>query len=208
MIDFINGILKDRRATFFIGLVMLIGGLYLFIQNVYISSGKYATGIHIGPFVIRSGVFVLPLLAALIWMFFRPRSKAAKVFAVIGLAIIVVYTVLTVNIRVSKEYGREPRHVRDQQQGGRKHDHERCCFLGQGHWLFFRKIGRHEQVESEGRSRKSDGKAAYKDDAEVDRVYSKLLNGRKKYRCKDDDTGACIHYHAEQQEQDNTDRKD
>ncbi len=102
MIDFINGILKDRRATFFIGLVMLIGGLYLFIQNVYISSGKYATGIHIGPFVIRSGVFVLPLLAALIWMFFRPKSKAAKVFAVIGLAIIVVYTVLTVNIRVSK----------------------------------------------------------------------------------------------------------
>ena len=102
MIDFINGILSDRRASFVIGLVMLIGGLWLFIQNVYVTSPWHSTGIHIGPFTVRSGVFVLPLLGALIWLFFRPSSKAAKVFGVLGVVVIVVYTVVTVNIRVSK----------------------------------------------------------------------------------------------------------
>ncbi len=102
MIDFINGILSDRRASFVIGLVMLIGGLWLFIQNVYVTSPWHSTGIHIGPFTVRSGVFVLPLLGALIWLFFRPSSKAAKVFGVLGVAVIVVYTIVTVNIRVSK----------------------------------------------------------------------------------------------------------
>ena len=102
MIDFINGILSDRRASFVIGLAMLIGGLWLFIQNVYVTSPWHSTGIHIGPFTVRSGVFVLPLLGALIWLFFRPSSKAAKVFGVLGVVVIVVYTVVTVNIRVSK----------------------------------------------------------------------------------------------------------
>ena len=102
MKDFINSFLKDRRATFIIGLVMLISGLWLFIQNVYVTSPWHSTGIHIGPFTVRSGVFVLPLLGALIWMFFRPKSKAAKVFGIIGIAVIVVYTVVTVNIRVSR----------------------------------------------------------------------------------------------------------
>ncbi|MBR0416632.1 MAG: hypothetical protein IJI56_02360 [Firmicutes bacterium] len=102
MIDFINSILKDRRATFVIGMVMLIGGLWLFVQNVYVSSPWHPAGINIGPFTFRSGVLVLPLLAALVWMFFKPKSKAAKVFACIGLALIVVYVVMSVNIKLSR----------------------------------------------------------------------------------------------------------
>ncbi|MBO4818869.1 MAG: hypothetical protein J5528_01910 [Firmicutes bacterium] len=102
MKDFLNSIFKDRRATFLIGLAMLIGGLWLFVQNVYVSSPWHPGGINIGPFTFRSGVFVLPLLGALVWMFFRPKSKAAKVFACIGLAMIVVYVVLSVNIKLSR----------------------------------------------------------------------------------------------------------
>ena len=102
MIDLINSILKDRRASFLIGLVMLIGGLWLFVQNVYVTSPWHPAGITIGPITFKSGVLVLPLLAALIWLFFRPKSKAAKVFACIGLALIVVYVVTSVNIKLSK----------------------------------------------------------------------------------------------------------
>ena len=102
MKDFLNSIFKDRRAKFLIGLAMLIGGLWLFVQNVYVSSPWHPGGINIGPFTFRSGVFVLPLLGALVWMFFRPKSKAAKVFACIGLAMIVVYVVLSVNIKLSR----------------------------------------------------------------------------------------------------------
>ena len=102
MKDFLNSIFKDRRATFLIGLAMLIGGLWLFVQNVYVSSPYHPAGIHVGPFTFRSGVFVLPLLGALVWMFFRPKSKAAKVFACIGLAMIVVYVILSVNIKLSR----------------------------------------------------------------------------------------------------------
>ena len=102
MKDFLNSIFKDRRATFLIGLAMLIGGLWLFVQNVYVSSPWHPAGIHVGPFTLRSGAFVLPLLAALVWLFFRPKSKAAKVFACIGLAMIVVYVVLNVNIKLAR----------------------------------------------------------------------------------------------------------
>lgn len=102
MKDFLNSIFKDRRATFLIGLAMLIGGLWLFVQNVYVSSPWHPAGIHVGPFTFRSGVFVLPLLGALVWLFFRPKSKAAKVFACIGLAAIVIYVVLSVNIKLSR----------------------------------------------------------------------------------------------------------
>ena len=102
MKDFLNAVFKDRRATFLIGLVMLIGGLWLFIQNVYVSSPWHPAGIHIGPFTFRSGFFVLPLLAALVWLFFRPKSKVAKVFACIGLGLIVIYVVLSVNIKLSR----------------------------------------------------------------------------------------------------------
>ena len=102
MKDFLNAVFEDRRATFLIGLAMLIGGLWLFIQNVYVSSPWHPAGIHIGPFTFRSGVFVLPLLAALVWLFFRPKSKVAKVFACIGLGLIVVYVVLSVNIKLSR----------------------------------------------------------------------------------------------------------
>ena len=70
----INNILKDRRATFIIGMIMLIGGLWLFVQNVYVSSPWHPAGIHIGPFTFRSGVLVLPILGALVWMFFKPKS--------------------------------------------------------------------------------------------------------------------------------------
>ena len=102
MIDFINKIFSDRLTSFIAGLAMLIGGLWLFVQNVYVASSIFSHGIRIGPFTVRSGIFVLPLLAALIWMFFRPGSKAAKVFACIGAAVIVIFTVLTVNIRVAR----------------------------------------------------------------------------------------------------------
>ncbi|MBQ9911480.1 MAG: hypothetical protein IJM49_00455 [Firmicutes bacterium] len=102
MKDFLNAVFKDRRATFLIGLAMLIGGLWLFIQNVYVSSPWHPAGIHIGPFTFRSGFFVLPLLGALVWLFFRPKSKVAKVFACIGLGLIVVYVVLSVNIKLSR----------------------------------------------------------------------------------------------------------
>ncbi len=102
MKDLLNSILKDRRATFLIGLAMLIGGLWLFVQNVYVSSPWHPGGINIGPVTLRSGVFVLPLLAALVWLFFRPGSKAAKVLACVGLALIVVYVVMSVNIKLSR----------------------------------------------------------------------------------------------------------
>jgi len=102
MIKFINKCLAKRWFKFTLGMIFLCPGLWLFIKNVYVVSGRFDSFfIHIGPLTIRSGVLVLPLVAGLIWMFFRPANLGAKKLCVVGLVCVVIYCILSVSIRVA-----------------------------------------------------------------------------------------------------------
>ena len=94
--------IEDAQTRFIVGMAMLIAGMWMFLKKVYVASNFFSSGVHLFGVTIRSGVLVVPLLAALIWLFFKPQSKAAKWGCVAGIAVIVLFAVSSVNIRVSR----------------------------------------------------------------------------------------------------------
>lgn len=103
MIKLINKLLAKRWVKFALGMAMLCPGLWLFVKNVYVVTGRIDSFmLRIGPLTIRSGVLILPLIGGLVWMFFRPKDKSARKFCVFGLALVVVFCILNVSIRVAQ----------------------------------------------------------------------------------------------------------
>ena len=94
--------IPDRQMRFWLGLAMLAVGLWLFLRKIYVASNFFSTGMKVGGIYLRSGIFVLPLLAGLVWLFMKPGSKWPKLLCGIGGAVIVVFALISVNIRVAR----------------------------------------------------------------------------------------------------------
>lgn len=94
-------LLEDIKIRFIVGMAMLIIGMWLFLQKVYVASNIFNMGFNFLGIRVRSGILIIPLLAGLVWMFFKPKSKAAKIFSAAGLILVIVYAIGSVNIRVS-----------------------------------------------------------------------------------------------------------
>ena len=90
----------DKVIEFLVGLAMMIAGVLIFAKNIYVASNFYSLGLKVGGIYLRSGICVVPMIIGLLWMFRNPKSPWAKILAIGGLAFIILYAILSVNIRV------------------------------------------------------------------------------------------------------------
>ena len=95
--------IKENKTTeFIIGLLMFVGGVFLLMKHVYVSSSFFTHGLKVGGIYVRSGVCVLPFVAAAICLFISPDKLWPKVLAGLSFVFIVLVAVMSVNIRVSR----------------------------------------------------------------------------------------------------------
>ena len=91
----------SKQSEFIAGLVMLIAGVFVFAKNIYVATPFNAGGISIGGFYLRTGIFILPLTASMIWLFLSQKKKLPSVACILSLILIVAVAIGSVAIRVS-----------------------------------------------------------------------------------------------------------
>lgn len=86
----------SRGNSFYVGIVLLLVGVFLVLQNTRVSASWYVW--RIGGFGMPTGIVVLPLLVGIgIWVY-KPKAIAGKIVAAAGLLFILITIVLSVNI--------------------------------------------------------------------------------------------------------------
>ena len=90
---------NNPLLTFIAGAVMLTVGLFWLTQIVQVSS-LWGGGWMIGEMQISGGATLVPLIAGIIWLFFNPKSKGAKIFCILGIAIIIAGILMSIRFYV------------------------------------------------------------------------------------------------------------
>ena len=85
--------------TLIAGAVMLTVGLFWLMQIVQVSS-LFGSGWMVGGLQVSAGATLVPLIAGIVWLFFDPKSKAAKIVCILGAAIIVAGILLSIRFYV------------------------------------------------------------------------------------------------------------
>lgn len=82
----------DRKKNFYLyfwlGLVMLVVGLFFISQNVVVSNSMWYSGINLMGIRINSGLIVVPLIASIIWVIVKP-GKGSTAAVILSLVIII-----------------------------------------------------------------------------------------------------------------------
>ena len=91
---------NKRKPTdtleFYVGLMLLVGGLFFILSKTIVSSGFYAW--RIGGFNISSGLIIVPLLVGIIWLFYNPKSILAKIVSILGAIFIIASIIMGIHI--------------------------------------------------------------------------------------------------------------
>lgn len=77
---------NNDLAMFLVGLVMLVAGLYWFMNSVTVSTGFFS--FSYGGFRV-GGLVVVPFIAGVCWVFAKPRSFIGKLLIAVGIIIII-----------------------------------------------------------------------------------------------------------------------
>lgn len=91
---------RNELVEFIVGLAMLVIGLYLFTGRVSVSSSFFSSGIYYGPVRIPTGAVFVPFIVGIIMVFAKPESFLSKLVAGLGVLIILVSIIMSVNIRL------------------------------------------------------------------------------------------------------------
>lgn len=82
----------DRKKNFYLyfwlGLIMLVVGLFFISQNVVVSNSMWYSGINLMGIRINSGLIVVPLIASIIWVIVKP-GKGSTAAVILSLVIII-----------------------------------------------------------------------------------------------------------------------
>lgn len=82
----------DRKKNFYLyfwlGLIMLVVGLFFISQNVVVSNSMWYSGINLMGIRINSGLIVVPLIASIIWVIIKP-GKGSTAAVILSLVIII-----------------------------------------------------------------------------------------------------------------------
>lgn len=82
----------DRKKNFYLyfwlGLVMLVVGLFFISQNVVVSNSMWYSGINLMGMRINSGLIVVPLIASIIWVIVKP-GKGSTAAVILSLVIMI-----------------------------------------------------------------------------------------------------------------------
>lgn len=87
----------NSLLQFFLGVILLGAGLFLFSQRVVVHSGWYVW--RVGTFAMPSGLVVLPLIIGVIWYFCNSRSVIPKIIMALGTVFIVLTIIMSISIR-------------------------------------------------------------------------------------------------------------
>ncbi|SHN01780.1 hypothetical protein SAMN02746066_04406 [Anaerosporobacter mobilis DSM 15930] len=91
---------RNELVEFIVGLAMLVIGLYLFTGRVSVSSSFFSSGIYYGTVRIPTGAVFVPFIIGIIMVFAKPESFLSKLVAGLGVLIILVSIIMSVNIRL------------------------------------------------------------------------------------------------------------
>lgn len=83
---------------FFIGLIMLAGGLYMVLQNINVTSSWGFFSYRIGFFSVSSGMVLLPSVIGILMLFMMEKRIFGWIVLSIGIAIILLSVFLTTHI--------------------------------------------------------------------------------------------------------------
>lgn len=83
---------------FFIGLIMLAGGLYMVLQNINVTSSWGFFSYRIGFFQVSSGMVLLPSIIGILMLFMMEKRIFGWIVLSIGIAIILLSVFLTTHI--------------------------------------------------------------------------------------------------------------
>ncbi len=89
---------RNDLLTFFVGLLMLAGGLFMILQNIQVKSNWGSYYFYIGNFNISSGMTTLPLIAGIAMLFLMRRKIFGWVVFAIGIVIILLSVLLTTKL--------------------------------------------------------------------------------------------------------------
>lgn len=94
---------EPKPPNFFIGMALLAIGLFLFFNQLTVSSSWFSYSMfRIGGFGISNGWTVIPLVIGIVMIFNNTKSIIGRVLAIAGALLIVVSIVMTVHIRLSR----------------------------------------------------------------------------------------------------------
>ncbi|MCI1965184.1 MAG: hypothetical protein LKJ17_03490 [Oscillospiraceae bacterium] len=88
---------QSGLGQFFLGLILLGVGLFLFSRRVIVRTDYFFGG---GPlrYAASPGLMVLPFLVGVFWMFFNKKSFLAKVVTVLGIALVVFSLIMSIRM--------------------------------------------------------------------------------------------------------------
>ncbi|MBR3760297.1 MAG: hypothetical protein IKK47_04825 [Ruminococcus sp.] len=89
----------DSLLGFFVGLLMLAGGLFMIFNNLYVSS-SWGRGyiFHIGSFNIPNGMVMFPIVVGIAMLFLMERKVFGWVVVAIGIVIVLLSIMLSTQI--------------------------------------------------------------------------------------------------------------
>ena len=89
---------NNDLLQFFIGLVMLAGGLYMILQNINVTSNWGLYSYHIGGFHLSNGMILFPAIVGIGMLFLMERKIFGWIVLAIGITIILLSVFLTTHI--------------------------------------------------------------------------------------------------------------
>ncbi|WP_297957782.1 hypothetical protein [uncultured Ruminococcus sp.] len=90
----------NRLLTFFVGLLMLGGGLFMIFQNIEVTS-SWGYGGHIfsfGGFHLANGLIMLPIIIGIGMLFLMDRKIFGWVVLSIGIVIVLLSVMMTTHL--------------------------------------------------------------------------------------------------------------
>ncbi len=93
---------RNELMEFFGGSAMLTGGLYLFSNEVTVTSSFFGGRIMIGNFEISSGLCIVPFLIGIFIMFADPDSLIGKFIAAMGVVVIITAVIASTRLHLPR----------------------------------------------------------------------------------------------------------
>lgn len=88
---------KNDLLTFFAGLLMFAGGVFMILQNVIVRTNWGTSFYHIGTWNVPNGLIMLPVIIGIVMLFVMER----KIFGWIVFGLGILFILLTVIMSVS-----------------------------------------------------------------------------------------------------------
>ena len=87
---------QNSGLYFLIGIVLVSIGLFLLTQQTVVTMVWYTW--MFGSFKLATGLILVPFIIGIIILFYNPKSILGKIITIIGICIIVVTIIMSINI--------------------------------------------------------------------------------------------------------------